>query len=203
MNATERPFSEFREEMRYEYELTPDSVVIDCGGYEGRFAEEISRRYGCWVYVHEPVREFYERTRDRLAPWGRVAVIHSGVGRQSEFSSFRVKGDMTGEFADGTGSVERVDLEDAARVIPINLSGVERPSVDLMKLNIEGGEFDVIERLLECGLMPKIRNLQVQWHPVVADAEQRREAIMKRLAETHELTWDFGWVWQNWRVKAA
>ena len=45
----------FKEKLRYKYPLTKDSVVLDVGGYKGTFAAEIVRRYGCHVYVFEPV----------------------------------------------------------------------------------------------------------------------------------------------------
>ena len=36
---------QFKEEKRYEYALTQDSIVFDIGGYEGRFASTIYNKY--------------------------------------------------------------------------------------------------------------------------------------------------------------
>jgi FkbM family methyltransferase len=183
----------FREEMRYEYDLTPESLVVDCGGYEGAFAEGICRRYGCSVRVYEPVPEWAERIQERLKPWPKAKVFALGIGPCDGSLIFRIKGDMTGEFV-GEGQLVSAHLVQPATVIC-------QDDVDLLKLNIEGGEFAVLETMLNQGLMALVNNLQVQWHDVAPAAELRRNAIIARLSETHELTFDHGWIWQNWRIK--
>jgi hypothetical protein len=62
--------------------------------------------------------------------------------------------------------------------------------VDLMKINIEGGEYELLEHLIARGLTKRIRNIQVQFHEdVMAGAAGRMERIQSRLAETHHLTY--------------
>lgn len=188
----------FREEMRYEYpELTTESVVLDCGGYEGRFAEEISRRHGCHVHVLEPVRAFYERTRERVKEWPKVKVWPFGIGGQTKDELFRIKGDMTGVYADGGGDLEWVQLWGINHLWRI----LEAREIDLLKLNVEGAEFPVLTSLTDLGMPEWFKNIQVQWHGVAPRAGERRESIMQELGKTHALTWDFGWTWQNWRVR--
>ncbi len=187
----------FREEARYEYPLTPDSVVLDCGGYEGTFAAEISRRYNCHVHVLEPIQAFYDRTRERLKDMPKVKVHHLGIGGETKAAWFFIKGDMTGAFQ-GEGDMERVML--ASPLLCLTL--VDCSEVALLKLNIEGAEYEVLETMLAKRLVRRFRNIQVQWHSVAFNAENRREKIMAQLAETHELTFDYGWTWQNYRLKA-
>lgn len=187
----------FREEIRYEYDLTPDSVVLDCGGYEGTFAEEISRRYGCYVHVLEPVKAFYEQTFQRLKAWLKVRVYNFGIGAENDSVQFHIKGNMTGSFT-GEGETESVLLGSPKTILEL----LGSQTIDLLKLNIEGSEFEVLENIIGIGLAERFRNIQVQWHGVVPDAVERHEAITSRLSETHELTWDYGWTWQNWRIKA-
>src|SRR6266571_4135800 len=47
-----------REEARYAYPLTPESVVFDIGGYRGEWSAEIVRRYDPHIYIFEPVPRF-------------------------------------------------------------------------------------------------------------------------------------------------
>ena len=35
------------EHLRYEYDLKPEDYVIDIGSYQGEWANEIEKRYGC------------------------------------------------------------------------------------------------------------------------------------------------------------
>ena len=71
---------------------------------------------------------------------------------------------------------------------------------DLLKLNIEGGEFSVLEALLDRDLVKKIGNIQVQFHGCIPDAAARRDKIRERLAATHHLTYDAPFVWENWEL---
>jgi hypothetical protein len=67
--------------------------------------------------------------------------------------------------------------------------------INLLKINIEGGEFDLLDRILETGIIHYIDNLQIQFHHFVANAEERRRSIRKRLGVTHRLTYDYMFVW--------
>ena len=48
------------ETLRLDYPLSWKSVVFDCGGYEGDWAASIRQRYGCSVFVFEPVQAFLD-----------------------------------------------------------------------------------------------------------------------------------------------
>lgn len=49
--------------------------------------------------------------------------------------------------------------------------------IDLMKINIEGGEFDVVPAIIESGDISKVHHLQVQVHNFVDHAAGRRAVI--------------------------
>lgn len=189
--------TEFTENLRYEgYGLTAYSLVIDCGGYEGRFAKGIMDLYpGCCVVVFEPIKEFYERTRDALEFYPNATVIHAGVGATSRLEFFGVQGDRTGIF-NGEPTRELVELYD----LPAWIKELGR-KIQLLKLNIEGGEFEVIPALISSNVIHEIENLQVQFHNLEADSERRYKGIRNQLGATHELTYWFPFVWENWRLK--
>ena len=70
-----------------------------------------------------------------------------------------------------------------------------------MKINIEGAEYDLLEHLIDTGLISNIHNIQVQFHDFVSNAEQRMIMLQKELEKTHGLTYQYPFVWENWRVK--
>lgn len=179
----------FTEEDRYLYDLTPDSIVIDAGAHKGDFTAEIVRRHDCTVHTFEPIRRFFNETQMRLVACPKVCLSNSGIGSKTEMVRMWVKGDSSGRFAD-TDNFEDVQMTDAATL----------PFADLFKLNIEGGEFDVLEHCLKEGVIGRFKNIQVQFHPVVPNAEARYQAIRAALLKTHHLTFDAPWVWQNYRL---
>jgi FkbM family methyltransferase len=189
----------FTEALRYEYDLTPDSYVIDAGGYEGNWAAEINRKYGCRVHIFEPVTRFRHAIVERFKGNPMIGVDSAGFGGKQHGGGtptvFHIQNDSTGAYA-GSPDTEEVDLYSATYII----GGLDR-MIDLLKLNIEGMEFEVLWDLLDSGKIKKIRNLQVQFHPVIAQAGDHRESIRKRLAETHEEMFCEPFCWEGWRLK--
>jgi len=183
----------FREQMRYEYDLDCESYVIDLGGYEGRFASILHQAYACDVDVYEPIDAFFLDCVKNLQPYPIVRVFHYGVGGSERTETFHVETDRTGVFANG--NTEEVRIKDIKDVIGDR-------NVDLIKINIEGMEFEVLERVLELGLQSKLRNIQVQFHKIAPDSEERYEKIRDELLKTHKLTFDYPFVWQNFTLNA-
>jgi hypothetical protein len=67
-----------------------------------------------------------------------------------------------------------------------------------MKINIEGGEFELLERLIETGLIATIENLQVQFHNFEVGAPKRMAELQAALGRTHTPTYQYEFVWENW-----
>lgn len=185
----------FRESLRYEYDLNPDSIVIDAGAYRGTWAAEINARYGCAVHAFEPIPEFYAPLAEKCK--GTRIICHpSGLGAYTRKTLMAVKGDMSGQYADG--EIREVLIGSLFYFVDTHL----KSQVDLLKLNVEGMEYEILEGMM--WPMPDVniyKNIQVQFHGCVPLAQQRYELIRKRLTETHFLTFDFGMVWQSWRLK--
>lgn len=179
-------------ESRYRYALTPESVVIDAGGYQGEFADEIYRRYGCYVHVFEPWLEHWRNISAKFLGVGKIRVHNFGIGGHDRHEEFRWKGSMTGSFADGTDCA-MVKIRDAASVVD-ELGG----DIALAKINIENMEYEVLERLLESGRVNNVDRLQIQFHSQAPDYEARYRAIRSGLLKTHDITWESPFVWENY-----
>lgn len=73
--------------------------------------------------------------------------------------------------------------------------------IDLMKINIEGGEQDLWEHTIDNGYVERIKNIQVQFHDFVPTSEHCMQNIQASLSQTHYLTYQYPFVWENWRIK--
>ena len=180
----------FHESDRYDYKLTPDSLVWDVGGFKGDFAVEVFRRYGCNIVCFEPV--FHTELAKRLRALGpRVKVFPHGLGRSNRTEVWNVRGDSTGAFSplDERGK-EEVAIRDIEELLVAD--------VGLMKLNVEGMEFEILETLFQRGLLTRFKNIQVQFHDCAIQAKERYASLQRLLARTHHLTLYAGWVWQSW-----
>jgi FkbM family methyltransferase len=182
-----------REEVRYNYPLTASSVVLDLGGYRGDWTREIVRRYSPYVHVFEPVPEFALAIAAEFGSNPKVRVHQFGlldcdgeqqITQSADASSMYIESGtlLSAQFRDVAAFFQEAELKDVA----------------LMKLNIEGGEYPLLERMIQAELVSRCADIQVQFHDFVPQAASRRAAIREVLATTHRLTYDYPFVWENW-----
>ena len=75
-----------------------------------------------------------------------------------------------------------------------------RQEIAVCKMNIEGGEYQLLDYIIETGTIKNIKNLQVQFHLVKGyDSEKCYKLIAKRLGQTHKITWRYPFVWESWK----
>lgn len=183
----------FTESLKYEFHLSPDSVVIDAGSHEGNWSHEMWTRYGCKIVALEPIPRYIHETFLRLANTN-ATIIPMALGRHNTVTSFKVHGAMSGAFVEGD--------EQIVGVLSVgNLLTHIVGRIAVLKLNIEGGEFDVLEHILAGDFAPRIDNIIVQPHSCVPDFEARWKSIDEGLQTTHELVWHEHWCWSCYSLR--
>jgi len=181
------------ERFRYNYDLNSDSLVMDMGGYKGQWASDIYARYNCRVLVFEPVKLFAEAIEKSFRKNPKIEVFRLALGATRRQDTIALNEDGSSVYRTGPAK-EIIQFEDAA----VFFSDRAINSVDLMKVNIEGGEYELLPRLLETGLVKRIKNIQIQFHDVEIGAARRMEEICRDLSATHEPTYQYRFVWENW-----
>ena len=180
------------EELRYDYPLSKDSIVFDIGGFEGTWAYNIYSKYLCNVLVFEPVKEFYNIIKSKFKEQDRIQIYNYGLGVKDETLLIGVGGCTTSVF-NKTENNEQVEIKD---ILPI----ISRfTKIDLVKINIEGAEYDLLEYIIENGLQTKLDNIQIQFHNNITDHEKRRQNIREELIKTHHTTYDYAYTHENWK----
>lgn len=182
--------------LRLNYDLNDKSVVFDLGGYEGQWASDIFSKYCCIVHVFEPVDEFYEKINLRFESNSKIFVHKFGLSGKNENVSICLDNDASSMFK---GEGKLTDIRIVKALDFINENNIR--SIDLMKINIEGGEYDLLDHLLSSGFIENIKNLQIQFHDFVPNAQERVEGIQEKLSETHFLVYQYPFVWENWQIK--
>lgn len=184
---------------RLDYKLTPESIVIDLGGYRGQWASDIYAMYGSRIHVFEPAPSFANAITHRFTHNSQVTVYPFGLAAENLNSTLTLSADGSSLFAKAkTGPTTQVKLVRAADFL--EQQGFQM--IDLIKINIEGGEYDLLDHLIQSGWIHRIRNIQVQFHTFVPDAQNRMRTLQTHLAQTHSLTYQFVFIWENWSLKA-
>ena len=174
-------------------DLDVGGTVFDLGGYKGDWTAEIDARYRTTTYIFEPIAEFHAQICSRFQSNPRIRPFQFGLGVGDAQIAMRLSADGTGAFAAGAGD-ETVRITGIGEFMSVQ--GIDQ--IDLMKINIEGGEFDLLEHLAASGEIKRIRRLQVQFHDFVPDAIRRRAKIASALAQTHRQVWCYYFVWEEW-----
>ncbi|BCX12979.1 MAG: hypothetical protein KatS3mg067_1917 [Thermosynechococcus sp.] len=187
------------ETLRLNYPLTAHSTVVDIGGYLGDFADAIHSRYGCRVLVFEPVEEYYRQCLERFAANPKIEIHNYGLGAQDANRPIEIKGD--GSSFIGELSTPQPQRLAQLRRVDKALEALGVHNVDLMKINIEGGEYDLLDTLITTGWVNHVRFLQIQFHHFVPNANERRRAIREKLSATHVEMWNYEFVWESWVAK--
>lgn len=186
------------ERLRFEYELGPDSLIFDVGGFRGDFACEIYERYQSKIWIFEPVLEFHMLMSDRFRENKNIRLFNVALDRETKTSTISIGMDRSSYERDlRNGDFEKIQLKNVAEFCDEN----QVQHIDLIKINIEGAEYDLLDKVLESGLHKVIRYFQIQFHDFSPLAEKRREEIRKKLSETHFLQWDYPFVWESWEIK--
>lgn len=186
------------ETLRLDYDLDENSIVFDIGGYKGEFARDIFCKYQSNIYVFEPLKEFYDICIKRFVKNKKVHSFNFGLAGQSFDTEINISDNASSIF-NVEGEKTKIHLKSITDFIKEN----RIETVDLIKINIEGGEYDLLDSLIEHKLIHKFKNIQVQFHDfVIENPRERMEKIQKELSKTHELTYQYDFVWENWKLKS-
>jgi FkbM family methyltransferase len=195
----EKVFRRWREDngdktLRLYYPLIKDSVVFDLGGYEGQWTSDIFAMYQCTVHVFEPVKEFADAIKKRFLHNEKIHVHSVGLSRSTGMSSINISDDGSSQFEIESQRRERVSFICFEEF----LQNSQIDYIDLIKINIEGAEYDLMDYLISSEIILRIKNIQIQFHRFVPDAETKLMQLQERLRATHRLTYEYPFVWENW-----
>jgi len=179
---------------RLNYNLTDNSIVFDLGGYKGEWSEQIINKYNSYIYIFEPVKEFYNIIIEKFRNNDKVKVYHFGLGDIDTTSQILLDGDTSSHILKSDNNSETIKIVSINKFIKEN----NISNVDLVKINIESAEYVLIESLIESNNLDKFKNIQVQFHTFIPDCVERRDSIRYHLSKTHKLTYDFTFIWENW-----
>lgn len=187
---------DYTESDRYNYpEIVAHSAIVDVGAYNGIWAREMARKYGCTVLAFEPVGKLWLEACDNCKEHSNIIVLNAGLGARHREEEFGVQDNSSGAFA-GSPTREKVTILSAVDQL---VHGGLGP-FPLMKLNIEGMEYELLEAILAEECAGYFRNIQIQFHTCAPDWQSRYDAIAAGLSKTHALTWRTPFIWENWRA---
>ena len=179
----------------HDFDLDGESVVFDVGGHHGRWAIPIVKRRHCAVQLFEPSPLTWPVLEKAIGPHPGIVVHRYGLGASNFEADLSARGPGSSIF-DGKGDYKhtRIEIRDVVEVFSV----LDVAHVDVMKINIEGGEYDLLDRMIAAGLTELVDTFLIQFHEWIPHAYRRRASIRRRLRATHRETWNHDWIWERW-----
>ena len=175
-----------------DHDLNSESLVIDFGGYTGEWAEKIVSKYGCSIEIYEPFSRFVQQIESRFQDnLERVKIFQFAVSNKDTSAALFEDDLATRIVENNSGEIRVVDAS----------SRISGRKIDLLKMNIEGSEYEVFDSLFQSNEIKNIKSLLVQFHPIDDDSISRYNSIFEKLSETHECVFRYPFIWEKWTIR--
>jgi len=173
-------------------ELNSGSTVIVLGGYLGDSVAKYREIYDATVFSTEPILEYFSIMQQRFCDDGKVFIVNEATAEKTSEIELFVSGEKTG-FFEVTGESRLVRCRDINELI--DEAG---RLIDHLEINIEGGEYLVLQRLIDSTYISNCNSILVQFHNYGLRQEFDRAHLRIKLSETHRMIYCYEWVWELW-----
>ncbi|MEK7472793.1 MAG: FkbM family methyltransferase [Patescibacteria group bacterium] len=175
------------------YPINSKGTILDVGGYTGVFSDKLLAINDVNLIIFEPVQKYYKILKKKYTKNRKVKIYNLGLSDQNYSDSISVSNDSTSLFKN-TGKTEK------ANFIDVGLFVKKVKKIDLMSINIEGSEYQVLDRLIKTNQIKKIKYVQIQFHDFVPNAKIMRRALIKKILKTHKIRYSYPFVWESFEL---
>jgi FkbM family methyltransferase len=159
--------------------LGRESVVVDAGAHKGEFSRSLAERFGCRCYLVEANPDLAAQ----LSQQGFKNVLPAALSAEDGRARFVHRDNKeSGGIVAGEGETGATTVEVETLSLPALLRRVGAERIDLLKLDIEGAEFDLIAKTPD-EVLRGIGQITVECHDFLPEFKGRGlyEALRDRL----------------------
>lgn len=160
--------------------LGPESIVVDLGAHLGEFSLQVHQAFGCRCVAVEANPTLF----DQIAASDGIQKLQCAVVPNDGPVSFTIDANPEGGHLASDG---RAGLE-TLTVPGLTLESIKRrmaiPAIDLLKMDVEGSEFDLFDSLSDAAL-EALPQITVEFHDFIAalNCRGRVEHTKRRLMD--------------------
>lgn len=171
--------------------LGPGTLAVDCGANVGRVTTLLAAR-GAEVYAFEPNPHAFAVLSTRHAANRRVHCLENAVAASAGPARLHLHANAPADavaWSTGSSLLESKPNVDPATFVEVETVDLDaflaslRRDLQVLKLDVEGTEIEILERLLETGRLAAIRHVLVEMHDRrIPGLEARGAELRTRLA---------------------
>jgi FkbM family methyltransferase len=188
-------------DLLHECPLDERSLVFDVGGFTGEWARQITQRYKPSMHIFEPDHLSFTELEKAYAGDPKVKCHPFGLAGKDSTATLHHASMGSTVFSDtspATLKKQRETSQIQLRDVRAFMKELGDPEIDLIKVNIEGGEYELLDRMIENGLHLKCKRIRVQFHEWIAGSHRMYDRIRAGFARSHDVEWEYPFVWESW-----
>lgn len=150
------------------------------------------------MYIFEPVVEYYDILENKYKNNPKIKIFNFGLSNKNQEIHIAKSLDWSSVFKQ-SWQYEIIQLVDFDTFVSQQAIGDKK--IDLISINIEGGEYDLLERILQTS-PEMMQSIQAQFHDFVSNAQGERDKILFLLGKNgYKKGYSFPFVWEFFTQK--
>ncbi len=181
-----------------------ESVVFDVGAFDGDWSARVFEKYQPRICCFEVEPNQSKSIAQRFQSNPKIRCFDFGLSGANATLWLTSDGMGSTLYLTRAMLLKSGDASDLCRVqvtvrdIVEVMDDMELKQIDLLKLNIEGSEYDLLERMIDTSRIQDVACLMVQFHEWIDGAYKRRREIRRALTKTHTVAWEYPFCWEQW-----
>lgn len=188
------------EKKLFDIKLKPKSIIFDVGGYEGTFTNRlINNNAESNFYIFEPIFKYYKNIKNKFKNINNVFIFPFGLSNRDTKVPLEMNLDRTShnKYIDDQADFELSSLKRISTFIVEN----KLSEIDLIKLNVEGAEYEILEDLIDSNLLKNIKVLLIQFHLNQSEDYNKYIKIRDKILMTHKCDFNSIFVWEKFSLR--
>lgn len=160
-------------------------IIFDIGGHIGLFSQYcLSLNPWCEIHYFEPIPDLYKQAQERLKNQN-IILNNSGIASKTRAQTIYFNSEKTMQ----TSLYNQTFLNPKWTGILVDMKNIEEYSaqqnishIDLLKLDVEGMEYEILESLSD-EFLQKIQALLLEFHIFSPEMEKKLLDLTKKLTK--------------------
>lgn len=185
----------------YKFFLKENDIVIDCGANVGEFIDKIYKK-GIKIYAFEPHPVAFKSLLKKNSNNKNIVLIQKGVYYKNDKIKFYNHKNFsnTTDWTVGTSIIkekDNIDLDNFFEVDVIDFSefinNLDR-RVKIIKIDIEGAEFDLLDSLINNNIYEKVDIFFVETHERIPGMKIKYDSLKKKIKNNKIKNIKLNWI---------
>ena len=182
-----------QEKLKYGMNLKSNGLVLDIGSYVGEYTKRIlnkSPRMTFWLY--EPIPKYFSACLNRFEGRENVYVYQKAVSADGRDIRMQIDGLRSRQEPNNTTGLIKfasVSIQEIFDTVA---------EIELVKMNIEGMEYECLNQLILSNTLLKAKFLLIQFHNFESGDKVKRDLMRKAFEKDFTNIFTFEWVWELW-----